>query len=291
MKKNLDKLLLCFLFLLVYTVSAQAYSIEFQDWGFNPNINNIGLIQPLDEMSLLGLTLNNSTPESEGHGTFKTIGTLQAENFQNNNVITYTGVNASYQITATLETTGRYDINPTGTNDLTFHTGTLNLYIDTVFNYGSYTDFFGANDGIQIASFNLISGSGLMDYREEPPDGRTDLTFEATMLAAGYWFDVNGNDMSLNLNTSQLVIAVTDSNNVILRNKSTIGQIAIDEFTTNTGFTWNTNNDPNFETFISTNGSFALTTTPIPEPATLFLIGFGLIGLAGFDRKKVIDKV
>jgi hypothetical protein len=48
-----------------------------------------------------------------------------------------------------------------------------------------------------------------------------------------------------------------------------------------------TNTSDGFEIYFL---SSAFTSTPIPEPATMLLLGSGLIGLAGFGRKKLFNK-
>jgi len=289
MKKILSRILIC-AFLFLSSTSAQAYSVSFQNWGFNPDGNTI--ISPIDEMTLLGTTLNNSTPESTGHGTFKTFSAFQATSFQNDQqVIIGSGINTLYQITFVMDTTGRYDVNPNGINDLIFQNGSLDMYLDTTMDYGDNTDgspnpFFGADNGTLIASFDLLSGTGIMDYSTSPADGRTNLEFGANYLALDYWFDSDGNDMSLYGN-DPLIIGLVDSNNMVFSPPAN----ALDEFIEHSDLTYGTVGvDPKMETFITSNGSYApASSTTIPEPATLLLLGFGLLGLSKIQRKEFND--
>jgi len=288
--KNLMLSFLMCVITLILAMSASAYTLEFQNWGFDVNGTGTGgLISPVDEMTLLGITLNNSVPLDYNNpasgGTFTALSTLQVENFQNDNiVIGGTGVNNSYQITLVMNTTGSYVRNTSGLNELTFLTGTLNMYLDANLNYGSTVGLFGANDGTLIASFDLMNGSGLMDYRIANPDGRTNIEFGATYLIPGYWFDPSGSDMSLSGDVP-LIVGLTDSNNQVIRNASTTAKTEL----TSTGLIWTVQGDlDNYTTFLSTNGSFApAPTTTIPEPTTLMLIGFGLIGISGLSRNKI----
>ena len=285
--KNLMLSFLMCVTMLIFSVSASAYTLEFQNWGFDVNGTGTGgFISPVDEMTLLGITLNNSTPDSTypNNGTFIALSTLQVENFQNDNIIIGgTGVNNSYQITLVMNTTGSYVRGISGLNELTFLTGTLNMYLDASLNYGSTAGLFGADDGTLIASFDLMNGSGLMDYRIANPDGRTNIEFGATYLIPGYWFDPSGSDMSLSGNVP-LIVGLTDSNNQVIRNASPTAKTEL----TSTGLIWTAQGDlDNYTTFLSTNGSFAPAPSPVPEPATMLLLGLGLIGIAGLSKNKI----
>jgi hypothetical protein len=225
-----------------------------------------------------------------GFGTFRTYGTLKATSFENNGNPLNTDIsylNFNYELTAILETTGSYSrVSPTSVNDLLFNTGKLTFYLDNSRNYGTTTDTFGANDGTMIAEFDLTIGSGTMDFVTPIyANGRTDILFNATYLKSGVWFDNNGIDMgSYGYDLTHLVIGLTDSDNVIIPDNQ-IPPDFISEITAASGLVYNGLTDYQF--VVDTDGSFAPASLPVPEPATLILFGFGLLGIAGTIRKKV----
>jgi len=278
---------------LIFTVSVNAYTLTMQNWGFNPSGSgevSTGLFTPIDGITLLGLSLDNSfSSGTEGFGTFKTYGTLKATNFKNdNNVIdvSTSRINFDYEITAILETTGSYSrVTPTSLNDLIFNTGTLTLYLDDLKNYGTTSGTFGANDGTMIAKFDLAVGSGTMDFVTPVyANGRTDILFNAVYLKPGVWFDNNNFDMGLQgYDLTHLITGLTDSDNVIIPD-SIIPPNFINEVKEASDLVYN--RLTNYQFVVDTDGSFAPTISPVPEPATMILFGTGLIGLAKVSRKK-----
>ncbi len=169
--------------------------------------------------------------------------------------------------------------------DTRYLSGTIDLYLDTELDsafepggvgaggtgFGDDTD--GDDTAIKIATLSLTDGVGhtFVDFGGGNLDnqGSVDLAFDFTYVLPGFWLDKNGVDLlSLVQNNPTWILGFTDMN--------------IDTPTFDPGvpagalYTAKSNQ----------NGSGNLDV--VPEPASMLLLGTGLLGMVGIGRKKRI---
>lgn len=141
------------------------------------------------------------------------------------------------------------------------HVGTIRMYIDN--------DFDPTNGGTVLTTFDLLFGAGIGNpgfLGGATPNGTTNITSEFINPLSGVFLTDTGLDFAL-LPPGMTALGLLNTNN----------QVA--QLTVNTGPTGVTG----FNAVINSAGQMNVS---VPEPATMLLLGSGLLGLAVLGRKK-----
>ena len=176
-----------------------------------------------------------------------------------------------------------YSVSGTGSflNPLALHftTGSISLYVDTLFDFGSSAGNFGADNGTLLGSFSVIDGglapTGLVSVQARLNKGS---------LLSGYLFDGNGNDLT---SADNVLMQLGVFNQVTIPDPLLVSEIVCglsgstgDGCNGHSAFT----NTP-FAYTVRDGGGVALSTVPEPGSIGLLLAGLGLIPVAARRRR------
>ena len=200
------------------------------------------------------------------------------------NITTYRSGNTintnDFELTAVISLTGHHTAVSGDDVDYVFDTAAYSFYLDVTPDAtpgmagGTVSGYKAEPSGATlIATYVLGTGGGNFDFGDG--DGNIDISFTSTMTAVGYMFDEFGNDFNT---YGTLLAALTDSNS----DETTLAMP-----TNWTPYTGQTIGTDSYDLNLDIDGSQRY---GVPEPATMFLLGSGLIGLAGFGRKKKFFK-
>jgi len=180
------------------------------------------------------------------------------------------------------------EVNPGTTEDAVtnkYTGGTINFYVDDSMNADFHSttdgpwcaeDDTGFTDGTLVATVSDISGTGHSNFLHGTntfTGGDYNLTGKFTYLINDFWFEDTGEDLLEKYVSLEWLLGYTAGDTDKKNYSQTFGSGA----------------DPwLFKICSEHDSSFQLEV--IPEPATMLLLGSGLIGLAGFGRKKKFFK-
>lgn len=322
-KKNITKLFITFLLLCGVAGPAQAYVI-LDDWSMNLNaitdtysvsLNNAldGMITDINQIAYNGIAWgrtddsnNNGLPDvgeigrTDGLLASRTyLDTAGTQQFWTDGdtffELTFDfSLNSTQTLAATAITPGVYVHLEAGspTGSALQADGILDMYIDITPDASQLTGLgYTDADSLKVASFAVKQGYG-GTFLPATGDGSDDGTFELIWAIAGIFEAKDGTDLTATIgDPNAATIAITDSNFDADPNNnglfdSTFGAGADKVFGTADDIFSPPTPQTSINFVANEDGSASLGYGVVPEPTTMLLFGFGLLGIAGIGRRK-----
>ena len=279
---SLKKLICAAAFALGTTGTAIASPV-MNNWVFNPNGGGYTSGQVISEyLDFNGNSFVQLTPTGGNSFSFRehaVFNIVQADSNGKLFPMTFPGGS----VTATFEALGTGQFGGT----FTISSGTIRMY-QTPSNtgYASAQGVYGADQGLVIAEFNVLGGTGQVDESGLPTsNGQVSVFAQAApgMLTPGYFFNSAGQDLS-----SQSILSFAFTNaNTLARPSTTLVSELVCQYAgfTAGGCTEQTyQNRPGEYFLLGTNGQFKL--AEVPEPASIALFGIALLAAGATMRKR-----
>ena len=255
-----------------------SYTLNFSaaSGGLIPNIDNVDEIRFVGRSAIAFNDLDGSFGISAGD-TFDDFFVIRATDFIdiNGNDIASPGYGNNHELTLIGRASG---VQTTDNNYVLTSLTTFNFYFDSGpgFTQADFTNLSTFADGVNVESGTLVQGEGSNDAGII--SGTFDLEVDLIDIlhtlpgSQGEFFELDDNGNPFNMN---LVFGLVDSNNTQNNN------IDLTVFENFFGFN---RADYSFVVTGQNDGSF--NKTVVPEPGTMLLLGFGLLGFAHISRRK-----